>query len=46
LSTTTAPITVFVAPKTAAALQVELDAAEKRIKELEARLAAAGLETE
>jgi hypothetical protein len=36
---------VFVAAKTAAQLQVELDAANSRIKDLEARLAAAGLDS-
>uniref|UniRef100_A0A7S3H1X9 Coronin n=1 Tax=Spumella elongata TaxID=89044 RepID=A0A7S3H1X9_9STRA len=35
---------VFVAAKTAAQLQIELDQANARIKDLEARLAAAGLE--
>jgi coronin-1B/1C/6 len=36
---------VFVAAKTAAQLQAELDAANARIKDLEARLAAAGLDS-
>jgi coronin-1B/1C/6 len=36
---------VFVAAKTAAQLQVELDAANARIQDLEARLQAAGLDT-
>jgi coronin-1B/1C/6 len=40
-----APVKAFVPAKSAAVLQAELDAANKRIKDLEERLAAAGLST-